>query len=165
MPLPVATSFLALSEKQVNNVMNRASANVLMVTVAAIVGFTILTLVAVHVRAARTSFGALSQQCNEDASAFRPEADNLAAGSKVVGYQAHYNLQRHECLIQITSSRPEDGGEANNEQIFDPSDGAFVASRDSVAGVRTAGAIVMGAPVPIQKEGAAQAWFNDLMRK
>jgi hypothetical protein len=108
---------------------------------------------------------ALDHECSEDASAFRPQADNLAAGSKWVDYKSHYNIQRHECLVEIIISRSEDGSEADNEEIFDPSDGAFVASRDSVAGVKTAGAIVTGAPVPVQKEGLAQAWFNDLMRK
>jgi hypothetical protein len=145
--------------------MNRASANVLMVTVTAMIGFTVLTLVAVHVRAARTSVRALSQECDEDASTFRYEADNLAAGSKVVGYESHYNSQRHECLVEITSGRPEDGAEASTEQIFDPSDGSFVASRDSIAGIRTARAIVMGAPGRIRRESDAQAWFNDLMKK
>ena len=129
------------------------------------VGFTILILVVVHMRAARTSARALSQQCNDDASAFRPEANHLAAGSKVVGYETHYNMRRHQCLVEIISGRPENAAEATSEQIFDPSDGSFIASRDSIAGVRTARAIVTGAPVPVQNEATAQAWFNDLMRK
>jgi hypothetical protein len=127
--------------------------------------FTILILIAAHLSAARTSPRARNQECSEEAAVFKSEAANLAAGSKVVDYKAHYNMQRRECLVEITSSRAQDGAEADDEQIFDPSDGAFVAARDSVAGVRMASAIVTGAPVPIQKEGTAQAWFNDLMRK
>jgi hypothetical protein len=145
--------------------MNRAPAVLLFVIAAAVVGFTILILVAVHVRAARMGVRALDQECIEEASAFSHEADNVAAGSKVVGYRSHYNMQRHECLVDITSTRSENGAMFSKEQIFDPSDGAFIASCDRLAGARTNSAIVLGAPVPIQKEIAAQVWFNDLMRK
>jgi hypothetical protein len=148
-----------------NSVEYRLSANILSVVVAAIVGSTILILVALHGRVARTSIRSHNQECTEEAFAFRPQTDNLEVSSNGVQYISHFNTQRHECLVEITISRSEDGSEADNEQIFDPSDGAFVASRDSVAAVKTASAIVTGAPIPVQKEAAAQAWFKDLMRK
>jgi hypothetical protein len=148
-----------------NNAEYRSSANVLSVIVAAIVGFTILILVAVHGRVARTGIRSHNQECSEEASVFRPQTYNLGASSKGIDYKSHFNTQRHECLVEITISRSEDGSEADNEQIFDPSDGAFVASRDSVAAVKTDSANVTGAPVSMQEEAAAQAWFNDLMKK
>jgi hypothetical protein len=107
----------------------------------------------------------LEQQCRGEADAFRGDANHLAAGSAVVAYTSHYNMQRHECLVEITGNRSTEHGQSTYEQIFDPTDGAFVASRDSPLGVRTARAIVMGAPVPAQRESAAQVWFNDLMTK
>jgi hypothetical protein len=110
-------------------------------------------------------YPALNQQCRDEATEFGSEAESVTAGSKVVGYKAHYNLQRRQCLVDITSNRPGNGGAYSKEQIFDPKDGTFVASCDRLSGASQTSAIVLGAPVPIEKEGAAQAWFNDLMRK
>ena len=130
-----------------------------------LLGFLALVLVAVHVRAARSDSRALTQQCRDEADAFGSEAEKVAAGSKVIGYKTHYNLQRHQCLVDIISNRSENGGTYSKEQIFDPKDGAFIASCDRLSVTSQTSAIVLGAPVPIQNESTAQAWFNDLMRK
>jgi hypothetical protein len=130
-----------------------------------LLGLLALVLVAVHVRAARSNTRALNQECRDEAAEFGSEADNVVAGSKVVGYKTHYNLQRRQCLVDITSSRSENGGTYSKEQIFDPKDGTFIASCDRLSGASQTSAIVLGAPVPIQRESTAQAWFNDLMRK
>ena len=122
-------------------------------------------LVAGHVRAARSDTRALNRQCRDEATAFGSEAENLAGGSKVVGHASHYNRQRHQCVVDITSTQSENGGTYSKEQIFDPKDGTFVASCDKLSGASQTSAIVLGAPVPLEKENAAQAWFNDLMRK
>jgi hypothetical protein len=147
------------------DVKDRASAYIVLTTAAAIVSLTILVLVAVNVRAARMSGRAFNEECIEEASAFSPEADNVAAGSKVIGYRSHYNMQRHECLVDITSTRSENGAMFCMEQVFDPNDGTFIASCDRLSGGHVNNAVVLGAPFPIQKESAAQAWFNDLMRR
>jgi hypothetical protein len=141
----------------VNNAKHRATIHSLFAIVGLLRGLTVLVLVAVHVRAARSDIRTLNQECSDEASAFRSEADNLAAGSKVVGYASHYNRQRHQCFVKITSKRPEDGGTSATEQIFDPNDGTFGASCDRLSGVRSSSTIVMGAPTPVQKETAAQA--------
>lgn len=56
----------------------------------------------------------------DEATAFRSEADNVAIGSKLVGFASHYNRQRHQCVVDVTSSRSENGGTYSKEQIFDP---------------------------------------------
>jgi hypothetical protein len=144
--------------------MKRAPVNLIITIAAVMIGLPILILVTVHVHAARTNSRMLDQQCGEDASAFKSEADNLAAGSKVVGYTSHYNQQRHQCLVEISDSRPENGAMASKEQIFDPSDGTFVASCDRLSAGRGSSVTVLGAPVPLHEESAALAWFTDLMR-
>jgi hypothetical protein len=150
----------------VNNANHRSTLNSLP-AVATLLGLAVLVLVAVHVRAAHRDIRTLNRNCNDEASVFRTEAGNLAAGSKIVGYASHYNLQRHQCLVAITSSRPEDHGLTIHEQIFEPNDGTFVASCERPSGAPTAwnDVIVIGAPVPPQQESVAQAWFNDLMKK
>lgn len=99
---------------------------------------------------------------------FRGEASSLAAGGAVVAYTPHFNQQRRECLVEITNNRS-DAGSAY-DQIFNPKDGTFVASRTRPASVRSASdgvdeVIVMGASVAVQQKSAAQAWFRDLMTK
>jgi hypothetical protein len=92
----------------------------------------------------------------------------LAAGGAVVAYIPHFNQQRRECLVEITNNRSDDG--SAYDQIFNPKDGTFVASRTRAASVRSASdgvdeVIVMGASVAVQQKSAAQAWFRDLMTK
>jgi len=67
--------------------------------------------------------------------------------------------------VEITSNRPEEM--SIYDQIFEPKEGSFVASRTRPSGARhtSVGAIVMGAPVTAQQETAAEARFDDLMTK
>ena len=132
------------------------------------VGLLALVLVLVHARSARSDTSILNRECSEQASEFRGEAGSLAAGGAVVAYAPHFNQQRRECLVEITSDRSDD--DSIYDQIFNPKDGTFVASRTRPASVRSASdgvdeVIVMGASVAVQQKSAAQAWFSDLMTK
>jgi hypothetical protein len=46
------------------------------------------------------------------------------------------NQQRWQCLVEITSNRPEDGHMSVYDQIFEPKKGSFVASRSRPGGAR-----------------------------
>jgi hypothetical protein len=115
----------------------------------------------------RTEARALEAECNEEAVEFRGDVTRLAGGGAIVAYTSHFNQQRRQCLVEITSNRPEDSQMSVYDQIFEPKEGSFVASRTRPSGARhtSAGAIVMGAPVPAQQETTAEAWFDDLMTK
>jgi hypothetical protein len=128
-------------------------------------GLMAIVLVLTHARSLRSDTRALNWECSEQASDFRSEASRLASGATAVTYTSHFNQQRHECLVEITSNRSEDG--SVYDQIFDPKDETFIASRTRPARVRSSPdeEIVMGAPVPVQQESVARTWFNDLMTK
>jgi hypothetical protein len=106
------------------------------IIVGVLIGLFSLVLVAVHVRAARSNIRALNRNCADEAASFGSEADNLAAGSKVVRYTSHYNLERHRCFVDITSIHPDDGAMSSTEQIVDPDDWTFIASCERRVGAR-----------------------------
>lgn len=83
----------------------------------------------------------------------------------MVAYSFHFSRQRAQYLVEVTSSRSGDG--SVYDQVFDPRDETFIASRTRPARVRASDdeEIVMGAPVPVQQKSAARAWFSDLMTK
>jgi hypothetical protein len=118
-----------------------------------------------HGRNSRTEARALDRECNEEAVEFRGDLARLAGGGAIVAYTSHFNQQRRQCLVEITSNRREEM--SIYDQIFEPKEGSFVASRTRPSGARhtSVGAIVMGAPVTAQQETAAEAWFDDLMTK
>ena len=120
-----------------------------------------------HGRNSRTEARALERECNEEAVEFRGDLARLAGGGAIVAYTSHFNQQRRQCLVEITSNRPEDSQMSIYDQIFEPKEGSFVASRTRPSRARhtSVGAIVMGAPVPAQQETTAEAWFDDLMTK
>jgi hypothetical protein len=127
----------------------------------------VIVLAFLHGRNSRIGTRAIEGECNEEASGFRGDLTRLAGGGAIVAYTSHFNQQRRQCLVEITSDRPEDGHMLIYDQIFELKKESFVASRTRPAGARhmSDGVIVMGAPVPAQQETAAQAWFNDLMTK
>jgi hypothetical protein len=120
-----------------------------------------------HGRNSRTVAPTLERECNEESVEFRGDLTRLAGGGGIVAYTSHFNQQRRQCLVEITSNRPEDSQISVYDQIFEPKEGSFVASRARPSGARptSVGVIVMGAPVPAQQETAAEAWFDDLMTK
>jgi hypothetical protein len=121
-----------------------------------------VVLVMIHDRSARSVARALDLQCNDEASKFRGSITSFAPAGTIVAYTSHYNQQRRECLIQIISSRPEDGGTSFYDEIFNPEHGAFIGSRSRRSGMgQMRGGVVMGSPLPIEQESAAQAWFNE----
>ena len=128
-------------------------------------GLLAIMFVLVHARFARSDVRALNRECTEQASDFRSEAGRLASGSTVVAYSSHFNRQLQQCLVEITSKRTPDG--SLYDQVFDPRDETFIASRTRPAGVRPVDdeVIVMGAPVPVQQKSLAKPWFSDLMTK
>jgi hypothetical protein len=124
-----------------------------------------IVLVLAHARSARSDTRALNWKCSEQAPDFRDAAIRLASGGTVVASKSHFNQQRQQCLVEITSNRSKDG--SVYDQIFDPKDETFIGSRTRPAGVGPADdeVIVMGAPVPVQQKSVARAWFSDLMTK
>jgi hypothetical protein len=120
-----------------------------------------------HGRNSRTVARTLERECNEESVKFCGDLTRLAGGGGIVTYTSHFNQQRRQCLVEITSNRPEDSQISVYDQIFEPKEGSFVASRTRPSGARprSVGVIVMGAPVPAQQETAAEAWFDDLMTK
>ena len=81
----------------------------------------------------------------------------------MVAYSFHFSQQRAPCLVEITSTRSGDG--SVYDQVFDPKDETFIASRTRPAGARPVDdeVIVMGAPVPVPPEAksplvAAALW-------
>jgi hypothetical protein len=128
-------------------------------------GLAAIILVLVHARFVRSDSRARNHDCSELAAEFRSEAARLASGGTVFAYTSHFNQQRQQCLVEITSKRLDD--RSVYDQIFSPKDEAFIASRTKPASVHPVDdeVIVMGAPVPVQQTRAAQAWFTDLMTK
>jgi hypothetical protein len=125
-----------------------------------------VVLFMIHDPSARSVARALDLQCNEEASRFRGSITSFAPAGTIVAYTSHYNQQRGECVVQIISSRPEDGGTLFYDEIFKPDQGTFVGSRSRRSGMgQMRGSVVMGSPLPIEQESAAQTWFNDLMTK
>jgi hypothetical protein len=90
----------------VNNAKQRATIHSLPAIVGLLFWLTVLVLIAVHVRVARPDIRTLNQECSDEASAFRSEADNLATGYKVVGNTSRYDRQRRQYLVEMTSKRP-----------------------------------------------------------
>jgi hypothetical protein len=127
----------------------------------------VFILAFLHGRNSRIEARALEQQCSEEAVEFRGDLSRFADAGEIVAYASHFNQQRRQCLVEITSKRPEDGQLSVYDQIFETKEGSFVASRTRPSGARhpSDGVIVMGAPVPAQYEAAAKAWFNNLMTK
>jgi hypothetical protein len=97
-------------------------------------GLIAISLVLVHARSARSDTRALNWECSEQASDFRGEAGPWTAGGTVVAYTSYFNKQRHECLVEISSKRSNDG--SVYDQIFNLKDGAFITSRTRPAGVQ-----------------------------
>jgi hypothetical protein len=91
-----------------------------------------------HGRNSRTEARALERECNEEAVEFRGDLTRLAGEGAIVAYTSHFNQQRRQCLVEITSNRPEDSQMSVYDQIF-------VASRTRPSRARhtSVGAIVM----------------------
>jgi hypothetical protein len=48
-----------------------------------------------------------------------------------------FNQQRRQCLVEITSNRPQDDQMSVYDQIFEPKEGSFVASRTGLPELAT----------------------------
>src|SRR5690348_848426 len=53
---------------------------------------------------------------------------------RVTAIIPHYNESRHECLAEISSERPENGGKVIFDDIFDPNTDRFIGSRQRTLG-------------------------------
>jgi hypothetical protein len=107
----------------------------------------------------------LSHDCQQQAAEFWKERSSVRDAAD--SYQSHYNQQRRQCLVDMSSKRQEGDAVSVYDQIVNCGNGAFIASRIMKPGMggRRDHVIIMGAPVPIAHEEAARAWFNDLMTK
>jgi hypothetical protein len=78
----------------------------------------------------------------------------------------HYNEARHQCLAEISSERPENGGKAVYDQIVDPKRDTLIGFRLRTVGERGMrdNTIVSGAPVRLEDKSGAESWFDGLMR-
>jgi hypothetical protein len=79
----------------------------------------------------------------------------------------HYNERRHQCLVEITSEKDENGGKSYYDEVVDPKTDHFIAARSRTGGERGPhddDTVITGAPVPLKDEAAAQSWFNGLIK-
>jgi hypothetical protein len=85
---------------------------------------------------------------------------------RVTAITPHYNERLHQCLIEVRCESTENGGKSIYEEIVDPETDHFVASRTRDVGEhgREDNTIVTGAPVRLDDEAGAQAWFERLMK-
>jgi hypothetical protein len=85
---------------------------------------------------------------------------------KVTAIVSHYSEKRHQCLIDISCEKPENGGKSFYDEIVDPETDHFIASRIREIGEqgKRDSTIVTGAPVRLDDEAAAQSWFEALMK-
>ena len=85
---------------------------------------------------------------------------------KITAIVGHYNDRLHQCLVEISSEKDENGGKSYYDQIVDPKTDHFIASRSRTVGERRPhdDTVITGAPVPLDDESGAQSWFNGLMK-
>ena len=85
---------------------------------------------------------------------------------RVTAMTPHYNEQLHQCFIEVRCETAENGGKSIYEEVIDPETDHFVASRTRDVGEhgRRDPTIVTGAPVRLDDEAGAQAWFERLMK-
>lgn len=60
----------------------------------------------------------------------------------------HYNERRHQCLVQISSERGENGGKSYYDEVVDPKTDHFIAARSRTIGERGPhdDTVITGAP-------------------
>jgi hypothetical protein len=85
---------------------------------------------------------------------------------KIIATLGHYNERRHQCVVQISCEKDEKGGRSFYDEVVDPKTDHFIASRSRTVGERGMhdNTVITGAPVPIDDETGAQAWFNELIK-
>jgi hypothetical protein len=104
------------------------------------------------------------KECMQEAKEYSHVQRNTPG--TVTAIVGHYNERRHQCLVEISCERDENGGKSYYDQIVDPKTDGFIASRLRDVGQRGMfdSTVVMGAPVRIDDKAGAQSWFDGLMR-
>jgi hypothetical protein len=90
---------------------------------------------------------------------------HLVSGN-ITAVVGHYNERRHQCLVEISSEKDENGGKSYYDEVLDPKTDHFIAARSRKVGGRGPhddDTVITGAPVPLKDEVGAQSWFNGLM--
>jgi hypothetical protein len=89
-----------------------------------------------------------------------------ALPGKVVAIVPHYSESRHQCVIEVSCEKAENGGKSLYDEIVDPETDHFIASRTREIGEqgKPDSTIVSGAPVRLDDEAGAQSWFEALMK-
>jgi hypothetical protein len=111
------------------------------------------------------SFAPREKDCVHEAKEYS-HLPHLVPGA-ITGVVGHYSERRHQCLVEISSEKDENGGKSYYDEILDPKTDHFIAARSRTVGERGPhkdDTVITGAPVPLKDEAAAQSWFNWLIK-
>jgi hypothetical protein len=91
---------------------------------------------------------------------------NQRVPGKATAIVPRYNEQRHQCFVEISNERTENGGKSLYDEIIDPKADELIASRMRDVGEQGErdNTVISGAPVRLDNKAGAESWFEGLMK-
>jgi hypothetical protein len=94
-----------------------------------------------------TSVARREKDCVREAKEYS-QLPHLVPGN-ITALVGHYNERRHQCLVEISSEKDENGGKSDYDEVVDPKTDHFIAARSRTVGERGAhddDMVITGAP-------------------